>query len=71
MRLISGRRRAGPDLTTGQLRRVIVVGGSGDQQNLADRLGSMFTKMIIDELDHHFDRRSSIRLGQGRSGSQS
>jgi hypothetical protein len=36
---------------------------------MADRLDTQM--MGVDERHHHFSRRSSIRLGQGRTGCQS
>src|SRR5690606_15630539 len=42
-----------------------------DPQNPADRTDTMDTALIIDEHDHLRNGQSSIRLGQGRSGSQS
>ena len=50
---------------------MIVIGGRGNRQKTADRLDPVCAPMGIDETHHYFDRRSSIRLGQGRSGSQS
>lgn len=48
----------------GPLRQVIVIGGRGDRQNLANRLDPMLTTMIVDEPDHHFDRRSSSAIAK-------
>ena len=38
---------------------VRVIGGWGDRQHRADRLDPVLGSMVIDELDHHFVRRSS------------
>ena len=64
-------RPVGLSRRVGPLRQMAVVGGRGDRQHAADRLDPMHPPMRIDERHRHFDRRSSIRLGQGRSGSQS
>jgi len=46
------------------LRQVIVIGGRGDRQNPADRLDPVLPSLILDEPDHHFDRRSSSAIAK-------
>src|SRR5512144_43892 len=43
---------------------LIVVGGRGDRQNLADRLDPMDPAMIVNEGDHVFERRSSSAIAK-------
>ena len=38
---------------------VLVIGRRGDPQSAADRLDPMHLAMLVDEGNHHFDRRSS------------
>src|SRR5690606_1423875 len=38
---------------------MIVIGGWGDRQNLADRLDPVMPSLIVDEGDHGLNRRSS------------
>ena len=40
-------------------RTVRVVGRRGDRQHGADRLDPVLISMLVDEIDHHFGRRSS------------
>ena len=44
------------------LRDMLVVGGWGDRQNPADRPDPVLPSLIVDEPDHHFDRRSSFAI---------
>ena len=48
----------------GTLRQVIVVGGRGDRQNPADRLDPVRITMRLNEIHHHFDRRSSSAIAK-------
>ncbi|WP_110805381.1 hypothetical protein [Rhodobacter viridis] len=43
---------------------MLMRGGRGDRQQLADRLDPMFTAMVEDELDPPFDRRSSSAIAK-------
>ena len=48
----------------GPLGQVIVVGGRGNRQDVADRLDPMLPAMHVDERHHHFDRRSSSAIAK-------
>lgn len=43
----------------GPLGQMIIIGGRGDRQHVADRLDPVRITMRVDETHHHFDRRSS------------
>ena len=43
---------------------MIIIGGRGDRQNRADRLGPVRIPMRVDENHHHFDRRSSTAIAK-------
>ena len=45
-------------------RQMVIVGGRGDRQNLADRLDPVRIPMRVDERHHHFDRRSSSAIAK-------
>jgi hypothetical protein len=42
------------------LRQMIIVGGRGDRQHVADRLDPVRITVRVDKSHHHFDRRSSL-----------
>jgi hypothetical protein len=48
----------------GPLRQMIIVGGWGDRQHIADRLDPVRIPMRVNETHHHFDRRSSSAIAK-------
>ena len=79
----SSHRKPGSDLgakrfimlgTIRQSRRIgargemVIIGGRGDRQCLADRFDPMRTAMVVNELDHHFDRWSNSHCPLGECG---
>src|SRR5690606_17926388 len=65
-----GAQRLVPFGTIRQPRRVgtfgqmVIIGGRGDRQNVADRLDPVRIPMRVDETHHHFGRRSSSAIAK-------
>ena len=57
-------RASGPPGWIGPLCQMVVTGGRGDRQHVADRLDPVRITMRVDETHHHFDRRSSSAIAK-------